>query len=88
MKTLKNREFDRVERLRSRAEWLKKRIAARKTGHPDYDRGELSSLEWAIPILEAYLIKKHTASLDANTLKAIGHQIPEQYLDKLLEAKK
>lgn len=57
-KTTKYREFDRIERLRRRAEWLQKRIEMYKQGKHAWDRGELSALEWAIPILEDYMIDK------------------------------
>lgn len=72
-KTLKYREFDRIERLKRRAEWLRQRIELNppKQGARNYDVGELSALEWAIPILEDHMMYK--------TIKSMPPEVREQF---------
>ncbi len=84
-KTVKYKEFDRLSRLVRRAEWVKKRSSNVRPSSVAYDLGELSALEWAIPILEAYLIKKYTARLDFETLKAFKHEIPDHLYKQIME---
>lgn len=90
MKTVKYREFDRLGRLQRRADYLKIVVLTKKWGpnSADYARGELSAIAWAIPILEAYLVKKYTSKLDDETLAAVEHQIPPHLYQQLLEARK
>jgi hypothetical protein len=45
------KEMARLDRLRRRCEWLKRRIANHR-GNPGFDKGELSALEWAIRFIE------------------------------------
>ena len=51
--TLTERERNRLDRLRRRCDWLRRRIANRSgvTGQ-DFDIAELSALEWAIRYIE------------------------------------
>jgi hypothetical protein len=49
--TLKAKEMERLDRLRRRCDWLKRRIANHR-GHPAFDKAELSALEWAIRFIE------------------------------------
>ena len=50
--TLTAKERDRLGRLRRRCEWLRHRIAANRRRKTDFDRAELSALEWAIQFIE------------------------------------
>jgi hypothetical protein len=45
------KELERLERLRRRCEWLKRRIANHR-GDAGFDKAELSALEWAIRFIE------------------------------------
>jgi len=49
--TLTAKEMERLDRLRRRCEWLKRRIANHR-GDPGFDKSELSALEWAIRFFE------------------------------------
>lgn len=49
--TLTAKEMERLERLRRRCDWLKRRIANHR-GDPGFDKAELSALEWAIGFIE------------------------------------
>ncbi len=60
MRTEKAREFDRIERLKKRRNWLWVRVkeAEAKGRDMTYDRGEASALDWAIEILEPIIVEK------------------------------
>ncbi|HZC34118.1 MAG TPA: hypothetical protein VE242_00820 [Chthoniobacterales bacterium] len=45
------KEMERLDRLRRRCEWLKRRILNHR-GDPGFDKSELSALEWAIRFIE------------------------------------
>ena len=49
--TLTAKELERLDRLRRRCEWLRRRIANHH-GDPGFDKSELSALEWAIRFIE------------------------------------
>lgn len=49
--TLTSKEMDRLDRLRRRCDWLRRRIANHH-GDPAFDKSELSALEWAIRFIE------------------------------------
>jgi hypothetical protein len=60
-KTHKQRLFGRIDTLKRRAEHLQARLERQGYSGMDFDKQELSALEWAIPILEARLVN-HTLS--------------------------
>ncbi len=45
--------FERIERLKRRAEWLRSQSDSTRSDI-SHTRAELSALDWAIPILEDY----------------------------------
>lgn len=49
--TLTAKEMERLDRVRRRCDWLKRRIANHR-GDPGFDKAELSALEWAIRFIE------------------------------------
>lgn len=73
--TLKAKYFDRIERLRRRAEYLRNRIAkleSKDLRSLAYDKGELSALEWAIPLLEDHMINWTIQRMPAETRAKFG----------------
>lgn len=44
----------RVQTLRARLEFLRKRVVEKAEHHSGYDRAELAALEWALPILHGH----------------------------------
>jgi len=84
-KTTKFREFDRLDRLKKRVEYIQDRLdrSAGSAGSLQYYTGELSALEWAIPILETYLMNKLARNLEPETLEAVKNQIPEDIYKRI-----
>lgn len=71
-KTQKNREFDRIERLRDRRDYLRRGIETGFIKDPSYRSGELSALEWAIPLLEDHMMNKTIKSLPLEVREKFG----------------
>ena len=79
-KTLKRKEFDRLEFLRRRADFLRKQLGIKPPyfGSRSYDTQELSALEWAIPLLEDHLMNKTITRLPAEVRKHFGFPLAQE----------
>lgn len=67
------KDYQRLDRLKRRAEYLRQQIDENWRPDHGYDKGELAALEWAIPILETKLINN---SLSINKSMGKGHKLP------------
>lgn len=63
--TKRDTPLDKVMRLERRRDYLHSRIVSNKTVDLSYDKAEMSALNWAIPILMAYLSRKETTDGDS-----------------------
>lgn len=79
-RTLKHKEFDRIERLRHRATFIRNKLDSGyiSLNSKKYHLAELSALNWAIPILEDHIMHKTIESLPPDVREKFGFEKVEQ----------